>query len=586
MPNETITGSYVDLPSLRDDTTISSGKLGSDGIIPHYGASISRSRPGRNQAREIQVSGTSVGSHRPIIYGTRRVTGTIFGGPFGASLQSLDQVLIAYFLCEGPVATISDVRVNGLTIADPDSPIISITGYLGTDTQAIDPLMAAQEPDWSSFPGSVWLSIVYNTRLLTNGFPQVTAVVDKGSILDWNSVSRPTANPVVAMYEYMTNKEYGWGIPSGLGSFHGPSWDDISDWCDELVNGIKRWQCNALLTGLSNTQIVRELGTTFFAFDPFFLDGLWRISAYRDKPTAVISLDRGDLAQPPDWAITPASSRPTTVRATFIDNDDWTQRSMVAELVGIDPRDRRIIDFSLTTVSEADGDQTVRWADQHLNIIGEERLHGSLIASTKPIDVVVGDRIDYEDEDLGPLTLRVIEISYRYRGYIELRVQLYSDDSQTQLGPAPAKTAPAPPSGGRFPVPTIDPGAAGLVQLVFEQDDDTVFSSTSGIFITVQSINFDPIEDGFYEVCWALEVNRSIVNGEVEVQVLVNSVQFADNWRSYSVSSEFKTESGSFMLALTEGVATTILLQTRRADGGGTYNSRREYIRALFMAGS
>lgn len=157
----------------------------------------------------------------PVIYGQRKIGGTrVFVATSGANNQYLYIILA---LCEGEISAIGDVYINDTISTDSKySGLLSITKYVGSDSQTADATFAAAGIGWTSdhkLSGVAYLAVrfSYSQDAFGGGLPNITAVVNGRLLYDPRTTNTTYSNnPALALYDYLTNSRYGKGLNSSL----------------------------------------------------------------------------------------------------------------------------------------------------------------------------------------------------------------------------------------------------------------------------------------------------------------------------------------------------------------------------------
>ena len=543
---------------------VTRGSWSANPISGHYSA-LSRYKPGSEYRREIQVSGTALEAPRPIIYGTRQIAGTILDmevstagtGPY------TNLIHIWFFLCEGPVSSITNIEVNGTPIGSA-AWVQSYSTYLGADTQSVDTFLTT-----SSYPGSAGVRVsVRLEESRSPGFPTLTATVAKGSLTDWDGVTRSARNPIAQMFEYMTNAEYGMGEDPA--NFHSDSWNDSADWAEALVGGEERFGCDIILTGLRDEEVLQQIGLHCFAYEPFLVDGLWRIACFRDLTTDVVSLTADDMLAVSKERFTPISARPHGVRVGYIDPDDWSSQTILAGDYG-----SRVISISLPGCTSRS--MAARWGEQHKGLIDGEKQHFKTVAPPSAIDVLPGDGIEFTPRNGSAARYRVkAPVILHDDGSIELEIQSYDASAQSSTTKG-ARTSPLLPS--KF-VGTSNPAIVGLTDNDFLVGSDTEQTTASSSFQTVATLSRTLGFPTYYRLAWNCECRHDTDNSQVEVQARYQLnggswVEVSLDQHDYSPADEWQSMSGFGFVNVAAGDAILWQLRFRDVTGAGTAKIRR-----------
>lgn len=218
----------------------------------------------------------------PVIYGTRKVGGTrVFVATSGSDNTYLYVILA---LCEGEIELINTVYINDIPSTDSRfSGLITITKYIGTDSQTADPTFTGASPSigWTSdhrLRGIAYLAMrfSYNQDVFGGGLPNVTAIVEGKKCYDPRTATTIyTNNPAICLRDYLVNTRYGKGLDSSL--IDDTSFSSAADDCDALVSKYtgavgtdKLFTCNAVInTGQNIFENVKIFLTGMRGLLPF-----------------------------------------------------------------------------------------------------------------------------------------------------------------------------------------------------------------------------------------------------------------------------------------------------------------------------
>jgi len=218
-----------------------------------------------------QEGGTKVNKNSniaqiPVVYGERKVNGTrVFVANSGGDNTYLYIILA---LCEGEIESITDVYLDDILSTDSKwSGLLSITKYLGTDTQAADSTFVNANIGWTSahqLKGVAYLAVRLKwDRDAFSGIPNIEAVVKGRKI--WNGTTTAySTNPAWCLRDYLTNARYGKGLSSTF--INDTLFATAATKCDSLITPYtgatqqKIFECNAILETdravLENTKVL------------------------------------------------------------------------------------------------------------------------------------------------------------------------------------------------------------------------------------------------------------------------------------------------------------------------------------------
>lgn len=218
-----------------------------------------------NEARGALVNKQSNIESIPVIYGQRRVGGTIvFVETSGTNNTYLYLCLI---LCEGEVEEIGDIYIDDVLLdaSSRHNSYVSIDKKLGTDAQTVSTILN-EAPSWGStdtLNGIAYLGVklTYNQDVF-NGIPTINAIVKGRKVYDpRSSTTVYSNNPALCLRDYLVNDRYGKGLPSSV--IDDASFILAANDCDVDVDSydggpsVKAFSCNAVL--LTNNSLFNNV---------------------------------------------------------------------------------------------------------------------------------------------------------------------------------------------------------------------------------------------------------------------------------------------------------------------------------------
>ena len=244
--------------------------------------------------REEGQGGTKVNKNSniaqlPLVYGQRKIGGTrVFVASSGADNTYLYIILA---LCEGEVNSIGDVYIDDVLSTDSKfSGLVSITKYVGTDTQAADSTFVNAGIGWTgnhTLKGVAYLAVRLKwDRDAFAGIPNIETIVKGRKIYNGSTIAYST-NPAWCLRDYLTNARYGKGLPASF--INDTQFSAAATKCDVMVTPYsggstqKIFECNAALATdrpvLDNAKIL--------------LSGFRGLMPYQDGQYGVIVEDQG-----------------------------------------------------------------------------------------------------------------------------------------------------------------------------------------------------------------------------------------------------------------------------------------------------
>ena len=215
------------------------------------------------EANQLLIQKYGTGGGVPVIYGTRRVAGTVV---FAETVNNRE-LFVVYALSTGEVEDISDIRIGGRSITDrsvfdhslvrktnyygqtqqeinnilanqdpPNKPRMVFNCHMGEDDQVADPMLVGCVPGWTSdhrLRGITYIACNFDYDSgggMFNGLPEITCTVQGKKLYDPTKDSTVTNgsgshrqndtsthehsdNSALVLLDYLTNPIYGKGIP-------------------------------------------------------------------------------------------------------------------------------------------------------------------------------------------------------------------------------------------------------------------------------------------------------------------------------------------------------------------------------------
>jgi hypothetical protein len=143
------------------------------------------------------------------------------------------QIKIQVALGEGPVQSVSDIKINNVAIERIANASWSI--YYGTSSQVAD----SRNPIGEAFRDVAYLSISLQANDQVSGTVTATAIVEGRIVNVWDSdagawIQTYSRNPVWCLLDMLTNTRYGKGIPTSKINLE--SFKAVAPYCDALVD--------------------------------------------------------------------------------------------------------------------------------------------------------------------------------------------------------------------------------------------------------------------------------------------------------------------------------------------------------------
>ena len=156
----------------------------------------------------------------PVVYGTRRVGGTrVFISSKDAPGGDENEYLyIAFVVSEGEVSSITDIHFDDVPSSDPRfNGLYEYNVHLGGEDQTADSLLQ-EAPGWTSshrLRGVAYIALKLKyDQDGWQGVPDITCLVQGKKLYDPRTQTTSFSNnPVLCLYDYLTNERYGVGLP-------------------------------------------------------------------------------------------------------------------------------------------------------------------------------------------------------------------------------------------------------------------------------------------------------------------------------------------------------------------------------------
>ncbi len=257
-------------------------------------------------ASNVLLNKKSNNASIPIVYGTRRVGGTVVfmashGAyqPFHGEHSEHNVKFLSFFLVisEGEIDSyVNFLANNEPTILHKFENDLWIKERYGTDEQVgFDELVnvlniqnITYSPDTHRLAGTayLWVEGFFNPEVYPAGIPVINAVVKGVKIYDPRTMTTQwSENPVLCVRDYLTNARYGRAIDTSL--IDDASFILAANYCDEEVayNGVdlvKRYTCNGVIDSQnSSLDIIKQLLSSCRGL-LIFSGGLYKVII--DKP--------------------------------------------------------------------------------------------------------------------------------------------------------------------------------------------------------------------------------------------------------------------------------------------------------------
>ena len=249
-----------------------------------------------------------------IIYGRAKVGGVIvFTGTTGTNNKFLHQV-VAYTgheIEEFEDIYINDARVTGLDasgnvteITLPDGStsdrydgFIRIKKHLGSPTQAADPDLVSEVPEWTNNHrlqeiAYLYVRYAFDADVFPNGVPQVTATIKGKKVYDPRTDTTAWSdNPALCIRDYLTS---GYGLSEADANIDDTLVSAAANICDQANTdaGTTRYTCNGnFTTGAPPEEVIEDVLSSMGGL-LWYAQGEWRMRpAYWAAPSLEFTED-------------------------------------------------------------------------------------------------------------------------------------------------------------------------------------------------------------------------------------------------------------------------------------------------------
>ena len=221
-------------------------------------------RGSRDLTRGIRANTRSTNRHLPVLYGKMRVGGNVvFMESTGTSNQDLWMVVnLAEGECEGieQDTNLVDQIWLGDKLWNQYGGNVQYWFHSGTATQTYDTNLNTAIPKWQEnqhYTCYMVFKLTYN-RDYFQRVPNITVLLKGRKVYDFrDGQTKWSDNPVLCLYDYMTNTRYGMGFDSS--KFDTTSWTSAANYCDT-----KGWKLNFYIDrDMPAADILDAILTTF-----------------------------------------------------------------------------------------------------------------------------------------------------------------------------------------------------------------------------------------------------------------------------------------------------------------------------------
>ncbi len=315
--------------------------------VPDF--NLGQGQSGEGMIQGILVNKTGATGHIPLVYGTRRVGGSVIF--ISTNGESNKYLYVAMTLCEGQVpsdaiekiiledrimdiGTLNHGEVVSPNDADKYSGRVQFQFFDGRDDQIASSILK-EAPGWSDqhrLQGISYIAARYQwdqietredaeANPFKGGVPRLNVIMKGKKVFDATTLgsSHATAygseslihtnNPVSCLLDYMRNPRFGKGLNND--SFDWQSWGVAADLCNQDVQFVaggdnqKVFTCNAAIdTSVSLMSNIKILLSGFRGMMPY-TQGLYKLNIEHagddtditstSTPSVVLSIDNDDI---------------------------------------------------------------------------------------------------------------------------------------------------------------------------------------------------------------------------------------------------------------------------------------------------
>ena len=302
-------------------------------------SSLQKDRGIQSLAEGIKVNTRNTNAIIPLIYGQMKVGGNfVFIEPYGTDNNYLYLVQI---LAEGEChSTPVSIWLNDKQSTDYTSDEYTYWYHSGASDQVVDSNLNSIFSKWvDPLKNTCYIihRIKYN-RDKFQGLPAFTTILKGKALYDFRVDSTAWSdNPVLALYDFMTNSRYGKGYDSSV--IDTASWTAAADYCDD-----KGWKINLGLVNMIGADVVIDTIKSLFRGELIEYDGKFYLT-YSDLyyESSVMTITDDMIAQGEDGkdlvSITQPGlfNTPDGLRLRFIDAEkDYNEDSvLVGDSLGV-----------------------------------------------------------------------------------------------------------------------------------------------------------------------------------------------------------------------------------------------------------
>ena len=200
---------------------------------------------------EKAMNSWSEGMAIPINYGETTTSGNVI---YKRVSKDSTKLFLAVSFGEGEVEDISEVWADGRPIGDLEGYVRSEIKR-GTENQEAVAWLFSSSEEQERWKHTAYIAFEFEASADIWSIPDITAIIKGRRIrerLGHNSwVTRFSKNPIWCLYDLLTNERYGVGVKSE--TFDEDSWQEAAEFCNQLVNGERRFELDICIKDRENT---------------------------------------------------------------------------------------------------------------------------------------------------------------------------------------------------------------------------------------------------------------------------------------------------------------------------------------------
>jgi hypothetical protein len=485
-----------------------------------------------NEARGALVNKQSNIAQIPVIYGERRVGGTIvFVETSGSNNTYLYLCLV---LGEGEVQSIGDVYIDDvlLTSGSQHFNYVTVDKKIGTDAQAASTVLT-DAPSWEStdkLSGIAYLGVrlTYNADVFS-GIPTITADVQGRKVYDpRTSTTAYSSNPALCLRDYLTNTRYGKGLPTSV--IDDVTFSAAANDCDVDVDSydggasVKAFSCNAVvLTDKTLFNNVKVFLSGMQGIMPY-QNGQYRLFVEKDK-ASTFDFTTDNMIGGFSMAGSNKSSKYNKVTARFVNPDaNWQPDSVIWPDAGSTESTQYLSEDSNTELATEVNLTTVTNYYQARNIaktvVLASRLAGirlDITATSEALNCVVGDVVTVTHPTPGwnEKQFRVTRLVLNYDGTVAVslveHIAAIYPWVKDKVQPVSAQST--------LPNPYA---VASVTGLTAESGTDVLQVANDGTVISRIKLSWDAVDDQFVASGGSVEIQYKLTSESVYSSQTVN----------------------------------------------------------------